>query len=132
MKEGLNSQQPQIPEDTNLIRTDKSPEKFPSKEEVGSIFGRILQGKEYTDQLVKNDEFGLYKYYITVALGDGSTKEFYYKRADDYGPKNQFSTDAKYSASIHSMDYDANGQPISYEDTTVANYNKGEWIFIGP
>lgn len=103
------------------------PERFPSKEEIRSVFETIIKGRQYKELRVLNDEHGVSLYEIEVPLENGEKVECNYQKAryNYKGLENQ--PNAIYSASIHLLQYDVNGMPVSGKN--AANYINGIWKF---
>jgi len=104
------------------------PEQFPSQEEIKSVFETLLQGQEYTELRVQSDETGVSLYEIEVALEDGEKIEYNYQRATYDFRDPSLPPGARFSASIHTINYSAEGMP--YGGQCVANYLDGTWEYV--
>lgn len=106
---------------------EKSPEKFPTKEEIQSVFEQILKGREYKEVRILTDDIGVTVYEIEVALENGEKSEYSYQRTkyDSEAP----GTVLQSSASIHVVDFDSTEMPLCGEN--VAEYRNGVWTFVG-
>lgn len=102
-------------------------DRFPSKEEIRSVFEAFVQGKEYKELRVLSNEQGLYCYEIEVTLENGEKLEYNFQKAT-YNYKDELlPANARFSASIHMTTYDADGIPVSGK--CVANYLDGVWQY---
>lgn len=106
------------------------PERFPSKEEIQSVFERLVQGRKYKELRALSNTEGLYLYEIEVILENGEKEEYNYQKANyDYRDKS-LPDAAQFAASIHAIYYDADGMPVSSKCRCVANYRDGEWHYV--
>lgn len=117
-----------MPETHNPQPQEGSPEQFPSKEEITSVFETILHGKEYKEVRVLSNESGVYVYEIEVDLENGEKILYIYQKAkNDYRDKS-LPDSARFSASIHTMELGSDGIPCGGD--TVANYLDGNWTYV--
>ncbi len=107
----------------------ETPERFPSKEEIRSVFETIINGRQYTELpgREKSDEQGVYLYEIEVPFENGEKVECNYQRANYNYKELQGHPGGNYSASIHLYQYDADGMPVGGK--RAANYLNGVWKF---
>lgn len=106
----------------------ETPEQFPLPEEIESVFGFILKGREYVELRILKDEKGaVYCYEIEITREEGEKIELNYQRAKyDYRDKT-LPAGGQFSASIHATYYDKDGVP--YGGECVANYLDGKWEY---
>ncbi|MES2437118.1 MAG: hypothetical protein V4519_03820 [Patescibacteria group bacterium] len=116
--------------ETNWNRVEENAEKFPSIEEIRSVFGTLLQGKKYTELRTKTDDAGLSFYEVEVINEDGSKTEYSYQKAkNDYkDPNAKVAPGCRFAASIHTVEYDVDGMPTT--GNHIANYLDGEWTYL--
>lgn len=105
----------------------EAPERFPSREEIRSVFETIIKGRQYKELRVQNDEQGVSFYEIEVPLENGEKVECNYQIAHYNYKVLENHPGAVYSVSIHLLQYDVNGTPVSGK--TAANYINGVWKF---
>ena len=103
-------------------------ERFPSQEEIKSVFETLLQGKEYKEQRVISDDGGISLYEIEVSLANGEKIEYNFQKAKYNYRDTSLPSTAQFSASIHKINYDAEGIPSGGE--CVANYLDGKWEYV--
>lgn len=103
-------------------------EHFAELEEVKAALGVILKGKECTESLIKNDEQGLSVYEVQVNGENGEITEYNYQKAKYNYRDESLPVTARFSGSIHKIDYDSSGMPVSGE--CVANCLDGQWEFL--
>jgi hypothetical protein len=107
---------------------NKSPEHFPSEEELKSVFANILEGKEYKEVRSLSNENGICLYEAEVTLENGEKVLYIYQKAkNDYRDKS-LPASAQFSASIHTTEFDSEGIPCGGD--TVANYLDGVWTYV--
>lgn len=97
------------------------PEHVPTTEEVRSIFERLMEGAEFKQVRMREDEDGLYLWDIKVAEEDGYT-EYSYMRKGRY-PEGQVSR-----TTIHCTFFDADGMPMGGH--SVAHFENGAWKIL--
>ena len=115
------------PEDT-LIKPPKTPEQFPSQQEIQSAFETILKGKKYKELRILSDEAGVYLYEIEVVLENGEKIEYNYQKATNDYTDPSLPASGQFSASIHTIEYDTKGRECG--GTTAANYLDGTWKYL--
>lgn len=103
-------------------------ERFPSKEEVSSVFEKIVQGKEYKEVRFEADARGVLLYEIEITLGNGLKIEFNFQKANYNYKDPTIHPNLQFSASIQSIEYDEDGMPIGGEG--MANYRNGQWTYL--
>ncbi len=114
--------------ENNFAEQPKPPEQFPSQEEIKSVFEVLLQGREYKELRVLKNEKGVYLYEIEVASENGEKIEYNYQKATyDYRDES-LPPGGRFSASIHTVNYDTEGMP--YGGECVANYLDGKWEYV--
>lgn len=106
---------------------ERSPEKFPSQEEIKATFETILKGREYKELGIKSNEEGVFFYEIEVLLEDGEKIEYNFQKATYDYRDTSLPASAQFSASIHETIYDADGRPVSGK--CVANYLDEKWEY---
>lgn len=104
---------------------EKGPEQFPSLEEIKSVLEGILKGREYKELKNQSDDKGVSCYEIEVVLENGEKAEYNFQRANYDYTRPDLNAEARFSASIHVVFYDADGLPVGGE--CVANYLDGNW-----
>jgi hypothetical protein len=107
---------------------ETSPEQFPSKEEITSVFEKIVQGKEYKEVRFESDADGISLYEIEVTLENGLKVEYNYQKANYNYKDTTIHPGLQFSASIQSLEYDEDGMPFSGEG--FANYRDGQWTYL--
>jgi hypothetical protein len=113
-------------EDT-FAEQHETPERFPSKEEIRSVFETILQGKRYKELRVLSKEGLVRLYEIEVTLENGERLQYNYQRAIYNYRDKSLPPGAQFSASIHMTKYGSEGNPNGGH--CVANYLDGEWKY---
>ncbi|MEI6494881.1 MAG: hypothetical protein WCO03_02350 [bacterium] len=113
--------------DTPSTEDEKSPEIFPSQEEITSVFEKALVGKQYKVLRIDTDESGKVTRFDIETEHNGGKAEYNYQTAT-YDYRNEsLPASARYAASIHVVFYDKDGD---YDgDDTLANYRDGEWSY---
>jgi hypothetical protein len=111
-----------------LVEQKEDIEKFPSKEEIKSVFEVIVKGGEYKELRILTNEKGIYIYEIEIALENGEKIEYNYQKATNNYRDSSLPSGGRFSASIHRTDYDADGMPCGGE--CVANYLDGTWEYL--
>jgi hypothetical protein len=112
----------------NFGEQHEIPEKFPSQEEIKSVFEVILQDANYKELRVLSNEQGVYLYEVEVALENGEKIEYNYQKATYNYRDTSLPPGAQFSASIHKTYYDVDGMP--YGGDCVANYLDGTWHYL--
>lgn len=112
------SERPPMPE--------KEVEKFPSKEEIQSIFEKFVKGREYKEVKFKADDKGVSAYEIETTDETGDLLVLLFQRVNyDYRDP-ELPPTTQFSASIHATFYSGD-IPVSGE--CVANYLDGDWAY---
>jgi len=57
--------------ENKFVERHKTPERFPSQEEIKSVLETILAGKKYRELRVLSNENGVYFYEIEIVLENG-------------------------------------------------------------
>ena len=114
--------------ENGFAEQQKTPEQFPSQENIRSAFETILDGKEYTELRLLSDKEGVSLYEIEVVLENGKKREDNYQRAAYNFRDKSLPASAQFSASIHVTKYGVDGMP--YDGQCVANYLDGVWRYI--
>ena len=107
---------------------ENGPERFPSKEEITSVFENILKGKEYKEVRFESDDNGISLYEVEVTLENGLKVEYNYQRAEYDYKDTTLHPNLQFSASIQSIEYDRDGMPYGGEG--FANYRDGQWTYL--
>ena len=98
---------------------EQGPERQPSEAEVGSLFEKLTEGKEFTEVRKLEDEHGLYLWDIKVTDEQGEVTEYSYMR------KGQYPEGKAIATAVHVAFYDSEGFPLGGH--SVAKYREGEW-----
>ena len=114
--------------ENKFVERHKTPERFPSQEEIKSVLETILAGKKYRELRVLSNENGVYFYEIEIVLENGEKIEYNYQKAIYNYTDELLPAEAQFSASIHMTKYDVEGIP--YTGECVANYFDGTWKFV--
>ena len=63
--------------ENGFAEQQKTPEQFPSQENIRSAFETILDGKEYTELRLLSDKEGVSLYEIEVVLENGEKRQIF-------------------------------------------------------
>jgi hypothetical protein len=99
---------------------ERGPERHPTEEEVLGQFEKFIHGREFFEIKKEFDETGLKDWEIRITNEDGSTTEYVYGRAGEYGPHKRNET------AIQVAHFDADGLPEG--SNSVAKYRDGKWV----
>lgn len=97
-------------------------ERFPTEEEILSIFEELVEGKEFVELRKKEDADGVYLWEIKLNESDpdGGSAEYSYGRAGQY-PENK-----SLETAVHVTFFDDDGYPVGGH--SVAKYSSGRWV----
>lgn len=106
---------------------EKTPEKFPSYEEIKWVFERVSREKQFKElRIQRNDQGEVVLYEVEVRGENGEKSEYNFQKAkNDYKAPDLPAT-ARFSASVHRTDYEGD-MPVGGE--CVANYLDGKWEY---
>jgi len=104
----------------NHLEAEETPETFPTREEIESLFERFAEGRNYETEIYTVDEKGIiYHWGIVIEEEDGNIEYDYVKKG-----KHPSGYQASFTNIIVAF-YNKDGIPVS--GTTVAEYENGEW-----
>lgn len=109
-------------------QSERGPERFPSREELKSVFETILQGKKYEEGRLLSNADGVYLYEAEVTSESGEKVLYIYQKAKNNYRNSSLPAAGQFSASIHTTEFDSEGIPCG--GTSVANYLDGKWEYV--